>query len=75
MGNVAQFDVALLHQVQESARCCDQDIDPARQRLYLGILIHAAEDHRVAKPEMLSVSGHRLADLQRKLARRCQDQR
>ena len=53
--DVAQIDVALLHQVEQPAGRGDEDVDAVLQRPHLRALSDAAVDHGVAQAGELAV--------------------
>ena len=73
--DVAQVDVALLHQVEQPAGRGDEDVDAVLQRPHLRPLADAAVDDGVSQAGEPAVGGEALADLGRQLARRREDQR
>ena len=72
---LAEVDRPLRLQVQETARRRDEDVHAALQRLLLRGVAHAAEDHRLAQRQVLSVVREGLLHLERQLARGHEDQR
>ena len=71
----SQVGLAPLHKVQQTARSRDQDVDAARQGADLRPFLYPAEDHRVAQMQELRVGAQIVADLDRQLARRREDER
>jgi hypothetical protein len=71
---VAERQLALTYQVEQSAGRAHQDVDAARERVDLAVLVHAAEDHRVAQAGATTVGPEALADLRGQLARGRQHQ-
>ena len=74
-GNLVEPDVALVAEVEQASGRGDQDIDAGFQRLYLVMLVDAAEDDGGAQGQPASISGEPLGDLAGQLAGRRQDQR
>ena len=72
--DVAEVDVTLLHQVDESTRRRDEDIDAATEGVGLWSLSNATEDDRVADVEMPAVLAEAVTDLRSELTGRCQYQ-
>ena len=60
--------VALIHQIEQATRRCDQNIEAALQRLDLWTLAHAAEDDRGAQGEMTAIGAETVVNLDRELA-------
>src|SRR5262249_9226274 len=60
--------VALSDVIDESARCGNQHVYTARQRLDLGCVCHAAEHYCDGTTEMLPIEAEALGDLACKLA-------
>ena len=75
MGQPAQVHVPGLDVVQQTAWRRDHNVDAARQRLDLVSMAYAAEYHRLKQFQMAGVAFHLIADLDRQLARRGEDQR
>ena len=69
-----EVNVALVHQVQQSARRGDQDVGPPIERPDLARLVHSAEDHRLAEVQVSPVGRETVADLDRQFAGRGQRQ-
>ena len=67
--------MALRAEIEEPSRRRHQNVEPARQRLDLGLLPDAAEHDRAAQPHVPPVSAEALAHLERELAGRRQDER
>jgi len=63
-----------LHVVDQPAGRGDEHVEPARQRLGLRAVAHAAEDHGDAQVEMAAVGAEALADLAGEFARGTQHQ-
>ena len=66
---------ALLHQIDQPARCRDDQIDPGTQRLDLRAFAHSAENRGHAQRKMFRVGAHVLLDLHDELTRRRHHQR
>ena len=66
--------MSLVHQVQQSARRCDQDMHALTQSTHLAVLVDAAVNERVPDFQMLAVGLETVADLDRQFSRRCEDQ-
>ncbi len=75
MLDMLEHHMALLHQVEETARRRDQDIHAAAQLGDLCVLGDAAEDDGVAQVQILAVGVDLVADLDRQFAGRRQDKR
>ena len=67
--------MALLLEVEQASRCRHQNINAAPERIDLGLLADAAEDHGRAQTEMAAIGAEAFGDLEREFARRRQDQR
>ena len=70
-----QVHMALTDQVVQAAGAGHQDLHPGAQGLHLGRLAHTAKNDGAAQGQILAVGGKALADLQRQLPGRGQDQR
>jgi len=66
---------ALVHQVDQAARRGDKNIDAGLERVDLGVLADATEDHGMAQRQVLAVGGEALADLGGEFARGRKDER
>ena len=70
----AQLDMALVHQVEQTAGRGDNDIDAAGECLDLPMLADATEDHGMVQLQVLAVGAELLADLDRQFTGRRQYQ-
>ena len=73
--DVAQVDIALVHQVDQPARRGDENIDAVLERPRLRILAHAAVNDRLPQRGVLAVGAETFADLAGQLAGRREDER
>ena len=73
--DLVQFDDLLTHEVPQAARRRDQDVRAALDRLDLRHLRHTAEDDRRRHRHIARILADVLVDLERKLARRGEDER
>ena len=69
VGDRGERDVSLPHQVEQASRGGDEQVDAPPQRVDLGPLAHAAEDHAVADVGPAGVVAAALLDLYGQLAR------
>jgi hypothetical protein len=67
-------NMALVHQVEQTARRGDQDVDAALQGLDLAAEAETADHHAEAQAEALAVGVEAPPDLHRQLTSRCQHQ-
>ena len=67
-----QRRVPLGHQIEETARRRDDDVDVASERVHLGPLANAAEHSDARDIEVTAVGAKAVRDLDGELARRCQ---
>ena len=72
--DAAQIDVALLHQVEQTARSGNDDVDSAAEVIDLRVLVDAAEDDGLAKVEELAVGAEVIRDLRGEFARGAEDE-
>ncbi len=72
--DAVEAQVALAHQVEQAAGRRHHHVDAAAQRLHLGALADAAEDHRVRDAQVAAVGAEAVADLRGELARGGQHQ-
>ena len=61
--DIVQMNEALLHEVEQSARCGYQDIHATLQSVHLWLLSHATEDHQVLQGQFSAVGRDVLSDL------------
>ena len=73
--DLAELDVALVHEVEQAARGGHQDIYTRLQLSRLGMLRHTSENDGMAQLQMLAVGVKAFSDLYSQLPRRGQDQR
>jgi hypothetical protein len=71
----AQIEHALLLQIEQAPRRCDEQIAPVAERIDLRIDTHAAEHDDGAHADVLPVRARVLGDLSRQLTRRRQHDR
>ena len=50
-----QLNMPLPNQIVQPSGCCDKDIHPALQRIYLRVLGYAAKNHLCSQPQIASV--------------------
>ncbi len=72
--DVAKIDVALLHEVFETAGGCDDDIDTIAEGADLRALADTAEDHDVAEVGVFGVDAEVFGDLEGEFARGAEDE-
>ena len=72
--DVGKVDIALPDEVVQPARAGDEDVYALLDGFHLRGLAHAAENDGAAQFEILSVGGEALADLERKLPGRGEDE-
>lgn len=72
--NLVEFDVALIHQVEETPRSRDEDVHAGLEASDLRVLGYAAENNQRAQAQMTAVGDEAIVDLDRELARRSQYQ-
>src|SRR5690606_14428958 len=68
-------EMPLVHEIEEPARCRDDDVDACRQGADLRLLANTAEHQCVTQRQMLSVYVEAVRDLDRQFTRGSQDQR
>ena len=72
--NMREIDRALLLQIEQATRCCDQNINAAFEQNHLRIDAHTAEYHGRRTFRIFTVDAHALFNLRSEFARRCQYQ-
>src|SRR5690606_4447739 len=71
----AQVDDALLDEIDDPARSADQDVHPLFEMVTLLLVVDAAEGETEREPRMRAENFGVAMDLNRQLARWCDDQR
>ena len=67
--DLVEANEPLLHEVQQTTGCGDQDVDAFSQCLFLRNLRNAAKDHRMTQSEVLTIRFKAFTDLQSQFTR------
>ena len=74
-GAFVEAHLFLAHQIEQAARCGDENIDAVAHRFDLLALAHAAKDDGVAQMQMAAIGFQTVTDLHGQFARRREDER
>src|ERR1041385_9108967 len=73
--NVIEVNEALVHEVEQSSRSSDKDINSSFQRFSLGMLRYATKNNFMLQTTKFAIGSEAFTDLDSQLAGRSQDQR